>query len=485
ARKSFTLVSVGPGISRSPSFSKNSVELLSFRKTAGSRPRRPARVRVVASTKAPAGSSGRPAPPSVPSVSPESAATPLVPASATASANAYSWLGPPRPWPRSVTVSSPPDRITARRPCALRSRASRACAAATSRASPSIAVPSRTHSYPAACAASSTARKTSAGRVASANEVAANTASPGFGVSLAGGAGAPVTTGGSANPSSATPARANGTAGPDRPGWTRADPRRIISRHVGNAHRAQARGIRMLRQPPAFDAGEMLTHRVDLDDRGAAGEQRARRCLLVRKRKASSGRDPVCRGAAGDEHQHQILRAGGIGEIERLDGRGKTGRVWQRVARLDDAHEAGRTAIAVTGAGETADAAFRHTMLVKIVAFGALGNGTRGLAGRQNDQASGGGRRQMRRQAALRVGGGHRRAEQPVEEGARRCGQGSNLGAAECPRRALVSRGPLRMGSTIIAPNSRTRRGMLDHPSCDRRTPGASLRAFTPVFDWL
>src|SRR5262249_43181379 len=81
-------------------------------------------------------------------------------------------------------------------------------------------------------------------------------------------------------------------------------------------------------------------------------------------------------------------------EIERLDGRRKAGRVWQRVARLDDAHEAGRTAIAVTGDGETADAAFQHTMFVEIVAFGDLGHGTRGLAGRQNGQASGGGRRQ-------------------------------------------------------------------------------------------
>src|SRR2546428_494367 len=59
---------------------------------------------------------------------------------------ACSWLRPSWPLPRSVTVSSPPESITARRPCAVRSRASRACAAATSRASPSIAVPSRTHS---------------------------------------------------------------------------------------------------------------------------------------------------------------------------------------------------------------------------------------------------------------------------------------------------------------------------------------------------
>src|SRR5499433_1514152 len=33
--------------------------------------------------------------------------------------------------------------------------------------------------------------------------------------------------------------------------------------------------------------------------------------------------------------------------------------------------------------------------------------------------------------------------------------------------------------------SSRTRRGMLDHSLCDRRTQGASLRAFTPVFDGL
>ena len=35
-----------------------------------------------------------------------------------ASASAYSWFGPPRPFPRIVTVSSPPERITARRPAA-------------------------------------------------------------------------------------------------------------------------------------------------------------------------------------------------------------------------------------------------------------------------------------------------------------------------------------------------------------------------------
>ena len=44
---------------------------------------------------------------------------------------------PPRPLPLIVTVSSPPERITARLPCARRSRASLACSSATTRASPS------------------------------------------------------------------------------------------------------------------------------------------------------------------------------------------------------------------------------------------------------------------------------------------------------------------------------------------------------------
>ena len=138
-----------------------------------------------------------------------------------ASASAYSWFGPPRPRPRSVTVSSPPDKITARRPFTLRSRASRACVAATSRASPSIAVPSRTQSYPAARTACSTARKTSAGRAARSKEVCAKTGSPGFGVSFAGSASACATSGGTLRSWRATMARASasvvgsGTVGPE------------------------------------------------------------------------------------------------------------------------------------------------------------------------------------------------------------------------------------------------------------------------------
>ena len=48
---------------------------------------------------------------------------PLTSLSRPASASAYSWLGPPRPLPRTVTVSSPPDSIASCLPSA------RACSA--------------------------------------------------------------------------------------------------------------------------------------------------------------------------------------------------------------------------------------------------------------------------------------------------------------------------------------------------------------------
>ena len=119
ARKSLTLVWVGPGVSRSPSFSKNSVELLSARKAAGSRPSWRAR----AQRRRVDEGAGRvvrlPPPPSVPSVSAASAAIPGAPVErhARAPARIPGWArrGPCR---GTVTVSSPPESKTARRPCA-------------------------------------------------------------------------------------------------------------------------------------------------------------------------------------------------------------------------------------------------------------------------------------------------------------------------------------------------------------------------------
>ena len=76
---------------------------------------------------APAGSAALPALLSAPSVSAANAEMPDVLSSRPASASAwYSWLGPPRPLPRTVTVSSPPDRIATRLPASRACKASRA-----------------------------------------------------------------------------------------------------------------------------------------------------------------------------------------------------------------------------------------------------------------------------------------------------------------------------------------------------------------------
>ena len=70
ARKSVTLVNVGPGRNRSPMPLKNPiVKSLSARNAAASWPTARAQLSVPGSTNAPAGSSLRPPPPSVPSVS--------------------------------------------------------------------------------------------------------------------------------------------------------------------------------------------------------------------------------------------------------------------------------------------------------------------------------------------------------------------------------------------------------------------------------
>jgi hypothetical protein len=53
------------------------------------------------------------------------------------------------------------------------------------------------------------------------------------------------------------------------------------------------------------------------------------------------------------------------------------------------------------------------------MSLGNLGHGSSGLASGENEQASGGARRQMRPQAALGVRGRYCRAEQRFEKGAR------------------------------------------------------------------
>src|SRR5882757_8848102 len=108
ALKSLTLVRVGPVTRLSPNISKKLWPSLSSSRACGSQPFARARARVSGVKIAPAISSA----PSTPSVSAARPQMPAVPWAAIASASRYSTLRPPRPLPRTVTVVSPPDRIT-------------------------------------------------------------------------------------------------------------------------------------------------------------------------------------------------------------------------------------------------------------------------------------------------------------------------------------------------------------------------------------
>src|SRR5262245_10387702 len=109
------------------------------------------------------------------------------------------------------------------------------------------------------------------------------------------------------------------------------------------------------------------------------------------------------------------------------------------MAGLDDAYESGGATIAATGHRQAADAAWWHAALLDVVTLRDLRHGTGGLAGRQNDQPSGRGCRQMRPQAALGVRGGHCRAEQPLEKKPSRFHRGSSSRAARAAKFDLSS----------------------------------------------
>src|SRR5690606_5976251 len=144
ARKSLTLVSVGPVTRESPSRSKKPWPSLSSRWARGGMPAAQARARVSGPIRAPAISSW----PSTPSVSPAG-----MPAA---------WR-PARPWPRTVAVVPPPDSSTQGGgmgwPWARSCRAMPLRALPTSRASPSMRSPSSSGATPASRATEAAASR--------------------------------------------------------------------------------------------------------------------------------------------------------------------------------------------------------------------------------------------------------------------------------------------------------------------------------------
>ncbi len=198
---------------------------------------------------------------------------------------------------------------------------------------------------------------------------------------------------------------------------SRADHRRIVARHVGNGERDHAGRMRAPRQPAALDAGEMLSHAVDLADSGAAAQERPRRRLLFRKRDAGSRRDPIGRGAAGQEHQNEIVGAGCVGQRQRPLGAGKTGFVRDRMPSFDHGNAPGRAAVAVAGHRDAVEPARRNSR--EIVALSRLGERARALAGGKDDKPPARRLGQVRRQAARRMRGAYRRTEQGLQKFAR------------------------------------------------------------------
>ena len=171
-------------------------------------------------------------------------------------------------------------------------------------------------------------------------------------------------------------------------------------------------------EPAAFDAREMLTHAIDLADIGAAAQQRAGGRLLFFKCDAGRRRDPIGRGAAGEKNEHEVIGGRLIGKGQRAFGAGNSGLVGDRVACFDHGDPLGRPPIAVTRHRHTIEPTFIDQRA--IMTFRHFGEGARGLAGGEDDQASARRRvRQMRRQTARRMRRGDNGAKHGFKQFAR------------------------------------------------------------------
>ena len=168
----------------------------------------------------------------------------------------------------------------------------------------------------------------------------------------------------------------------------------------------------------ALDAREMLAHRIHLADGGAAAQQRARHRLLLFEREPGGRRDPVRRGAAGEQDQHEVVGIGRVGERQRALGRGDAGCIGHRMPGLDHRDVPRRPPIAVAGDREAGEPALRQSR--QIMPLGDLGHRACGLSGGEDDEPPARRRlRQVRRQDGRGMGGLDRGAEQRFEQGAR------------------------------------------------------------------
>ena len=265
-----------------------------------------------------------------------------------------------------------------------------------------------------ACARPRTRRRA---RTASLYSDAAKTGSSGFGDSLAGSFSAATAPAGRSSLKRLAIARASASVVGIRHRRAGPDHRRIVARHVRDAERHKPRRMCVTRKPSALDARQVLSHRVHLGDIGARAKQRPRHCLLLLQRQAMRRRDPVGGGAAGDQHQHEIVFV----PLRRR----ASACVLRRRARPDPASGGrlppSRSLAAAVHSRDARPQSLTAAPLgnprLEIMLLGDLGHRARSLAGGKHDQPShlwwSG---QERRQGLRRMRGRHGIAEQGLEK---------------------------------------------------------------------
>ena len=127
--------------------------------------------------------------------------------------------------------------------------------------------------------------------------------------------------------------------------------------------------------------------------------------------------DPVGGAAARQQHQQQIVRAGGLGETQAVFRALEAGFVGHRMAGLDDPDTPGRQAVAVTGGRDSRQPRRIETEFVEVMPLRRHGHGGRGLAGGQADHPAFRRGAQMRRKHAVGVRGGNGGVEDPRSRG--------------------------------------------------------------------
>jgi hypothetical protein len=161
----------------------------------------------------------------------------------------------------------------------------------------------------------------------------------------------------------------------------RRDVDRVVAGHVGQQQVHDAGGRTGGSQPSALDGRQVPAHAVHLSDAGAAGQQRAIERLLVGQRESGQCQWQQRGAATRDQGQDEVIFGQPLDELEQPLGGRFTGRVGDRVGRLDDLDALAGHRVAVPRDDEPSQRAGP-------VIFHRSRHGRRGLAGADHHQAA-------------------------------------------------------------------------------------------------